>query len=65
MKKISWTDSVTNEGGLYRVKRERNSLRMIKKRKANWIVRMWRRKCLLKHVFEGKIEGRIEVTERR
>jgi len=26
---------------------------------------MWRRKCILKHVFEGKIEGRVEVTERR
>jgi hypothetical protein len=24
-----------------------------------------RRNCLLKHVIEGKIEGRIEVTERR
>jgi hypothetical protein len=23
------------------------------------------RKCLLKHVIEGKIEGRIEVTGRR
>jgi len=23
------------------------------------------RNCLLKHVTEGKIEGRIEVTERR
>jgi hypothetical protein len=25
----------------------------------------WRRICLLKHVTERKIEGRIEVTERR
>jgi hypothetical protein len=24
-----------------------------------------RRNCLLKHVIEGKIEGRIEMTERR
>ena len=32
MEKISWTDSVTNEGGLYRVKRERNSLRTIKEK---------------------------------
>jgi uncharacterized protein (UPF0335 family) len=24
-----------------------------------------RRNCLLKHVIDGKIEGRIEVTERR
>jgi len=28
--KISWTDSVRNEGGLYRVKVERDILRKIK-----------------------------------
>jgi hypothetical protein len=32
MEKISWTDSVTNEGGLYGVKRERNSLSTIKEK---------------------------------
>jgi hypothetical protein len=36
-----------------------------KKKKANWIRRMLRRNCLLKHVIEGKLEGRIEMTERR
>jgi len=25
---------------------------------ANWIGHIWRRNCLLKHVIEGKIEGR-------
>jgi hypothetical protein len=37
----------------------------IKRRKANWIGHIWRRNCLLKHVIEGKLEGRIEMTGRR
>jgi hypothetical protein len=36
-----------------------------KKRKTNWNGHILRRNCLLKHVSEGKIEGRIEVTGRR
>jgi hypothetical protein len=49
---------------LQRVK-ERNILQIIKRRKANWIGHILRRNCLLKHVIEGKTDGRIEVTERR
>jgi len=37
----------------------------VKRRKADWIGHILRRNCLLKHVTEGKIEGRIEVTGRR
>jgi hypothetical protein len=37
----------------------------IKKGNANWIGHILRRICLLKHVFERKIEGWIEVTGRR
>jgi hypothetical protein len=37
----------------------------MKRRKANWIGHSLRRNCLLKHVIEGKLEGRIEMTERR
>jgi hypothetical protein len=33
--------------------------------KANRIGNILRRNCLLKHVIEDKIEGKIEVTERR
>jgi hypothetical protein len=33
--------------------------------KANWIGYILRRNCLLKHVIEGKLEGRIEMTRRR
>jgi len=38
MEKISWTDIVRNEKVLSRAKKERNFLRTIKRRKANWIV---------------------------
>jgi hypothetical protein len=50
---------------LHRVKEEINILLKIKRRKANWIGHILRRKCLLKHVIEGKLEGRIEVKRRR
>jgi hypothetical protein len=43
----------------------RNILHTIKRRKANWIGHILRRNCLLKHVIEGKLEGRIEMTRRR
>jgi hypothetical protein len=65
MEKISWTDRVRNEEVLQRVKEERNIVHTIKRRKANWIGHTLRRNCLLKHVTEGKIEGRIEMTGRR
>jgi hypothetical protein len=61
---ISWTDRVRNEEVLHRVKEERNIVRTIKKRKANLIGHILRRNCLLTHVIERKIEGRIEVTGR-
>jgi hypothetical protein len=48
---------VRNEKVLLEVKEERNSLRTIKRRKDNWIGRILRRNCRLKHVIEGKIEG--------
>ena len=38
---------------------------ILKRMKANWIGLIFRRKCLLKHATEGKIEGRIDVTGRR
>jgi hypothetical protein len=56
---------VRNEEVLHRVKEERNILYTIKRRKANWIGHILRRNCLLKHVIEGKLEGRIEMTRRR
>jgi len=65
MEKISWTDHVRNEEVLLRVKEQRNILHEIRKRKANWIGHILCRNCLLQRVIEGKIKGRIEVTERR
>jgi hypothetical protein len=62
--KISWTNRVRNEV-LHRVKKERNILHVIKRRKATWISHILHRNCLLKHVIEGKIEGVIEVMARQ
>jgi hypothetical protein len=43
----------------------RSVLRTVRRRKANWIGPILRRNCLLNDVIEGKIEGKIEVMERR
>jgi len=42
-----------------------NILNTVNRREANWIGHILGRNCLGKHVVEGKIEGRIEVTGRR
>jgi hypothetical protein len=55
---------VGNEEVLHRVREERYILHTIKRRKANWIAHILCRNCLLNHVIEGKIEGRVQVTER-
>jgi hypothetical protein len=62
---IIWIDRVRNEEVLPSVKKDRNILRTIKRRKANWIGHILRRNWLLEHVIEGTIEGSIVVTERR
>ena len=51
-----------NEELLHRVKEERNIIHTAKRRKANWIGHILYRNCLLKHLIEGKIEGRLYVT---
>ena len=65
MEKISWTDHVRNKEVLLRVKKQRNILHEISKRKANWICHNLRRNYLLQEVTEGKIKGGTEVTGRR
>jgi len=57
---ISWTDRVRDEEVLQRIKDERNAL--IKRRKAEWIGHTLCRHCFLKHVIEGKMEIKMEVT---
>jgi hypothetical protein len=37
----------------------------MKRRKVSWIGLILFKNCFLKHVTEGKTEGRIEVTGRR
>ena len=64
MEKISSTDRVRNEV-LLRVKEQRNILREISKRKANWIGHILRRNCLLQRVIEGNIKRGTEVRGRR
>jgi hypothetical protein len=44
---------------LHRVKEGRNIVHTANRTKANWISHILRRNCLLEHVIEGKIEGRI------
>jgi len=46
---------------------QKDTLRTINtsRKKANWIGHFLRRNCLLEHVIEGKVEGRIEMTGRR
>jgi hypothetical protein len=63
MEKISWTDRVRNEEVLHRVKEEMNIVHTIKRRKANSIGHILRRNCLLKHVIEGKLEGKENILE--
>jgi hypothetical protein len=63
MEHISWADRIGNEA-LHSVKEDKNIPHTIKKRKGNWIAHILRRKCLLKHRIEEKIEGRIEVAGR-
>jgi hypothetical protein len=58
MEKISWTDRMRNEEILQKVK-DKNILYIIKRSKANWIGHIFRRNCLLKHVIEGMLQGKI------
>jgi hypothetical protein len=57
-----WDDRVRNE--LYSVNEKRNILRTIKGREYVWIVHILHRRCSLKHVIEGKIQGGVAVTGR-
>jgi len=65
MEKIIPTDGVRNEEPLQRVKKERNILHKMKRRKSNWIGHILHRNCLLERVIDRKRQERIEVTGRR
>jgi hypothetical protein len=59
--KTHWPDRVRDDVLL--TVEERNILQTIKWRKSNGIGHILHRNCLLKDVTEGKVVGRIEVTE--
>jgi hypothetical protein len=63
MEKINWADPVKNKKLLHTVNEDGN-LRTIKRRRKNSISHILPRNCLLKHIIEGKIEGRVEVYEK-
>jgi hypothetical protein len=65
MERISSTHRVRNKEVLHRVNEERNVLRTVKRRKCTWSGHILSRNCLLKHVNEGKVKGRIEIKGRR
>jgi hypothetical protein len=59
IKRISWADHARREEVLKRVEEDRNILQTINRRKAVWIGHIFGRSCLLKHVIDRKIDGRI------
>jgi hypothetical protein len=65
MENVGWTDVVRIEEVLHRVEIMRNIIQKIKRENADWLGHILRRNCLLKHVSEGKIKGRIKVMGRR
>jgi len=61
----SWDHHLRNQEALHKVNVKGNIVHTITRRKANWIGHIWHGNCLLKHVIEGKVEGRREVKARR
>jgi hypothetical protein len=50
---------------LRRIKEKKNTAHTIESRRSTGLVISWRMKCLLKHLIEEKIGGRIDVKGRR
>ena len=51
-----------NNEAIHIVKEDRNILHTLKSKKTKWIGHVLRINCLVKHVTEGKIEERIQMT---
>ncbi|KAJ4438583.1 hypothetical protein ANN_14530 [Periplaneta americana] len=58
MERVKWTDRIRNEAVLEGVDEERMVLKLIRKRKRNWLGHWLRRNCLLKDSLEGIVNGR-------
>ena len=65
MKKIKWSEKITNEQVLERIGEKRTLLNNILRRKANWIRYILRRNCLLCDAIEGQITEVKGVRRRR
>ena len=65
MEKIILTDRVRNEKVINTIKDDRHIQLTTNGTKANWIGQVLCINCLIKHVIEGKVEGRMRVTERQ
>jgi len=50
-----WKKSIKEE--MHRVKKERDILRTVQRRKANWICHILRSNLLLHYVIEGNVDG--------
>ena len=58
MKKVKWTDKLTNEEVLSRVNESRGLMAHIKRRKSRWINHILRHENLLKIALEEWMEGK-------
>jgi hypothetical protein len=61
IEKIIWTNLVRNEDFL-KGNEDRNILQTIKIKKVDCVGHIFRRNCLIKHVIEGKREGKKDAT---
>ncbi|KAJ4428339.1 hypothetical protein ANN_24358 [Periplaneta americana] len=64
MERVKWTDRIRNEV-LETVGEERMMLKLIRKRKRNWLDHWLRRNCLVKDPLEGMVNGRRVRGKRR
>ena len=65
MESVKWTDKIKNAVLLERVGEERIMLKLIWKRKRNWLGHWLRRNCLLKDALEGMVNGKKVRSRRR
>ena len=65
MKRIQWSEKVTNEQVLERIGEKRTLLDIILHRKVNWIGHVLRKKCLLHDAIEGMMTEVKGVGRRR
>ena len=65
MERVKWTDKMKNAVVLERVGKGRIMLKVIRKRKRNWLGHWLRRNCLLKNALEGMVNGKKVRGRRR